>query len=139
MGNSQTVIKLNFEDMKDFINNPNIHIINTMPDTMQGCLISGTIPASEEITILNNCLNNVSSYKMIIYGMNSTDDNIVKKYNQLISLGFANVFIYSGGMFEWLLLQDIFGNDEFPTTSRENDLLKYKGKKISNRLMITHL
>jgi hypothetical protein len=89
------------------------------------------------MTILNNCLNSVSSYKMIIYGMNSTDDKIVKKYNQLISLGFTNVFIYSGGMFEWLLLQDIFGNDEFPTTSRENDLLKYKGKKISNHLMIT--
>jgi hypothetical protein len=139
MGNSQTVIKVNFEDMKDFINNPNIHIINTMPDTMQKCLISGTIPASEEMTILNNCLTNVSSSKIIIYGMNSSDDTIVKKYNQLISLGFTNVYIYSGGMFEWLLLQDIFGNDEFPTTSREIDLLKYKGNKISNRLMITDL
>jgi len=139
MGNSQTIIKLNFEDMKDFINNPNTHIINTMPETMQNCLILKTIPASKEITILNNCLSNVSSDKIVIYGMNSSDDTIVKKYNQLISLGFTNVYIYSGGMFEWLLLQDIFGNDEFPTTSREIDLLKYKGKKISNRLMITHL
>jgi hypothetical protein len=42
-------------------------------------------------------------------------------------------------MFEWLLLQDIFGNEEFQTTSREIDLLKYKGKKIGNRLMITNL
>ena len=30
-------------------------------------------------------------------------------------------------MFEWLLLQDIYGDDEFPTTTKELDILKYKG------------
>ena len=112
MGNSQSVIKLNFEDMKDFINNPNTYIINTMPVTMQKCLIFKTIPASKENEILNKCLTNTTSVKIVIYGINSADDTIVKKYNQLISLGFTNVYIYSGGMFEWLLLQDIFGNEK---------------------------
>ena len=41
-----------------------------------------------------------------------------------------NVFIYSGGMFEWLCLQDIYGNELFPTTKKELDILKYK--PISN-------
>jgi hypothetical protein len=41
-------------------------------------------------------------------------------------LGFENVYIYRGGMFEWLLLQDIYGFDEFQTTSKITDLLKYK-------------
>ena len=34
-------------------------------------------------------------------------------------------------MFEWLLLQDIYGNDNFPTTSKDLDILKYKPKKIN--------
>ena len=55
--------------------------------------------------------------KIIIYGKNCNDEKIYIKYQQLISLGFYNVFIYVGGLFEWLLLQDIYGSDEFPTTS----------------------
>ena len=40
-----------------------------------------------------------------------------------------NVFIYSGGMFEWLCLQDIYGNELFQQ-QKELDILKYK--PISN-------
>ena len=29
-------------------------------------------------------------------------------------------------MFEWLLLQDIYGYDNFPTTIKELDILKYR-------------
>ena len=29
-------------------------------------------------------------------------------------------------MFEWLLLQDIYGNEQFPTLGKELDILKYK-------------
>ena len=36
---------------------------------------------------------------------------------------------YPGGVFEWLLLQDIYGNDNFPTTKKELDILKYKPKR----------
>ena len=45
-----------------------------------------------------------------------------------MSLGFYNVYLYNGGLFEWLLLQDIYGFDEFPTTKKELDILKYKPK-----------
>jgi hypothetical protein len=48
------------------------------------------------------------------------------KYDQLVGLGFKSVYIYPGGLFEWLLLQDIYGFDEFPTTKRVLDILKYK-------------
>jgi len=33
-------------------------------------------------------------------------------------------------LFEWLLLQDIYGYDEFPTTIKVLDILKYKPSKI---------
>ena len=73
--------------------------------------------------------NNTNKY-IIIYGKNANDDTIYNKYEQLLKLGFMNVFIYSGGMFEWLCLQDIYGNELFPTTKKELDILKYK--PISN-------
>ena len=42
------------------------------------------------------------------------------------------VYLYLGGLFEWLLLQDIYGFDDFPTTSRQLDILKYKpGQKLN--------
>ena len=72
----------------------------------------------------------------MIYGENSCDNKLVKKYNQLIKLGFINVYIYTGGLFEWLLLQDIYGNDYFKTTTVENDFLKYKGiQKFNIKLL----
>ena len=46
---------------------------------------------------------------IIIYGKNSIDITAENKYNQIKSLGFMNVLLYSGGLFEWLLLQDIYG------------------------------
>jgi hypothetical protein len=70
--------------------------------------------------------------KIIIYGRNSNDDNIYKKLSQLTSLGFYNVYVYVGGMFEWMLLQDIYTNVEFPTTKKELDILKFKPNKILN-------
>ena len=74
--------------------------------------------------------------KRIIYGENSLDDSVIIKYKQIYSLGFTNIYIYAGGIFEWLLLQDIYGNDLFPTTSLERDILQFKGKKkISVRLI----
>ena len=79
----------------------------------------------------------VNKRAFIIYGENSTDESVYKKYEQLISLGIMNknIMIYSGGIFEWLLLQDIYGDEEFPTTTKELDILKYKG--ISSRYYLT--
>ena len=68
---------------------------------------------------------------------NSCDNKIIKKYNQLIKLNFTNVYIYPGGLFEWLLLQDIYGYDLFTTTTNNQDFLIYKGEqKFNNKLTI---
>ncbi|GAG01062.1 unnamed protein product, partial [marine sediment metagenome] len=67
------------------------------------------------------------------------DEKIYKKYTQLINLGFTNIFLYTGGLFEWLCLQDIYGEDSFPTTSKELDILKYKSpSKFSNYSLLTN-
>jgi hypothetical protein len=53
----------------------------------------------------------------------------IKKYDQIKKLG-GNAYVYPGGLFEWLLLQDIYGMDEFPTSKKVGDMLKYKPKPI---------
>jgi hypothetical protein len=134
MGNSQSIQKNNFEDIQFVLKNPESHLlINTLPDTEQLCLLPNTIHASQEETIINKYLKNgLKNIRIIIYGRNCNDDKIYTKYNQLISLGFYNVYIYAGGLFEWLLLQDIYGTTEFPTTKKELDLLKFKSNKTLN-------
>ena len=134
MGNSQSNQKINFEDVQYVLKNPESHLlINTLPDTEQICLLPNTVTASQEELIINKYLNNgLKNIRIIIYGRNCNDEKIHTKCTQLTSLGFYNVYIYSGGLFEWLILQDIYGTQEFPTTKKEIDLLKYKPNKVLN-------
>ena len=134
MGNSQSSIqKINFEDMQSVCKNPEIYLlINTLPDFEQGCLIVGTVTAHQEEALINKHLRGSKNIQIIVYGRNCNDDKVFKKYQQLLQLGFYNVFIYSGGLFEWLMLQDIYGFNEFPTTTTQMDLLKYKPRQQLN-------
>ena len=133
MGNSQSMKKINYEDMQTVVKNPEIYlIINTLPITEQKCLIINTTLACDEEVIINKFIKENKSIRIIIYGKNCNDENVNKKYQQLYSLGFYNIFVYFGGMFEWLLLQDIYGKDLFPTTKKELDLLKYKSNQLLN-------
>ena len=138
MGNTTSIRKINFEDMQSFIKEDNIIIINTLDAANQDCLILNTVKANEEISLINQLIKTDLTRKIVIYGMNACDDTLVNKYNQLAKLGFCNTYIYVGGLFEWLLLQDIYGFDLFPTTKKELDILKYKGDKLSKRLMLTY-
>lgn len=126
---------VSFEDVQRAIIKPaNYIIINTMSATNQHCLIKTTISYQSEENLINEYINNYdfSSKTFIIYGENTNDDSIETKFKQMQGLGFANVYIYRGGMFEWLLLQDIYGQDEFPTTSKLLDILKYKPTRTWN-------
>ena len=66
-----------------------------------------------------------------VYGKHNLDETAYKKYEQLIQLGFTNAYLYIGGLFEWLLLQDIYGDEDFPTTKKELDILKFKPPRLS--------
>jgi hypothetical protein len=125
MGNVP-INKINFEVMQTSIKESETLIINTLPLDYQDCLILNTISANEEIALLNKILKSNKNKKIIIYGINACDQRLVSKYNQLIKLGFNNIFIYPGGLFEWVLLQDIYGDESFPTTRKELDILRFK-------------
>ena len=140
MGNMATR-NINFEDIQFAINEQNKQsnayiIINTLEAYQQHCLIAGTLTIEMEVEVLNAQLKKNKEVHILIYGMNATDKTCIKKYEQLLKLGFYNVYIYAGGLFEWLLLQDIYGNELFPTTSTKVDLLKYKGRRQLNVKML---
>lgn len=132
MGNSQTIRKINFEDVQYIIRFPERHIIiNTLPVLEQDFLLPNTMNIHKEEELMNQLLQTgKKEVNIIIYGKNCNDDKLYTKYQQLTSLGFYNVFVYPGGLFEWLMLQDIYGTTDFPTTKKELDLLRFKPHKV---------
>lgn len=104
---------------------PSCIIINTIDKTEQKCLIKNTICISEEEYTINQMLKNNKNVLICIYGKHSCDTTVFAKYEQLKGLGFLNIHIYIGGLFEWLCLQDIYGSNFFPTTFIPKDILDY--------------
>jgi len=130
--------KLSFEDIQFVIQYRDQYvIINTMTINEQDCLIKYTVPYQMEEKIINDLIANCEfRKKIIIYGKNTNDESVEKKYKQLIGFGFLEVYLYVGGMFEWMLLQDIYGKEEFPTTAKVLDILRYKpARTFGNRYL----
>jgi hypothetical protein len=130
-----SINKISFEDLQYAIRYPEqFIIINTLSVNEQDCLIPNTVKYTNEEEIINNMISmyDLKSKHIIIYGKNANDESSEKKYQQIQKLGFLYVFLYSGGLFEWLLLQDIYGKEEFPTTTYTLDLLKYKHARTFN-------
>jgi rhodanese-related sulfurtransferase len=124
---STKIKKINFEEMQLAIQEKNTIIINTMKINEQDCLIINTISFLKEETIMNELMDsNQIDIKIVVYGKNSIDNTVEHKCKQLIDLGFKNVSMYTGGMFEWLLLQDIYGELNFLTTKKMVDILLFK-------------
>jgi hypothetical protein len=137
----RTYQRVSFEDMQFAMKSPrDFIIINTLHIGEQDCLIKNTISYQLEENLMNELVNqyDFKSKRIIIYGKNSSDVTIEKKYDQLLGLGFVHVFMYVGGLFEWLLLQDIYGEGEFPTTKKTLDILKYKPSRSFGGLYIAY-
>lgn len=112
-------------------------------------LIFGTLTSEEEEAVINGMLDegeesmnentqhtedgmlvSLDDVLIVVYGQGSGDESALKKVKLLRSLGFGNTFCYLGGMMEWLLLRDIYGEVEFPllcgVVSKNVDPLFYK-------------
>jgi len=149
MGTTHSFQYINYEDIQELCKtNTNRHttlLISTLPNGTDNCLIQNTIHMDDEETIINAILKQgtMKDYCVYIYGKHCNDTSCVIKYTQLIDLGFKKdaIYIYNGGLFEWMLLQDIFGYTEFPTTIQELDVLKYKPSsdyQKKNIKLLTH-
>lgn len=136
MGNRPSIQKniYSYKDIQMLIRNPAIQqdklnskyiLINTLPSEKQFCLIKNTCPIDQEERIVNELLNHKRNVIICIYGENTCDTTIFEKYRQLHELGFINIYLYVGGLFEWLCLQDIYSSTYFETTGKHNEILDY--------------
>jgi hypothetical protein len=135
MGNS-SMQRINFEDIQ-YAQQHDLLIINTLPSSDQGLLISKTVSWQEEIHAVEHAIRNKKN--IFVYGRHSNDETIYIKYQQIQKLG-GKVYLYTGGLFEWLLLQDIYGASEFATTATMKlvDVLKYKPPTLLNTKYLTY-
>jgi len=142
MGNQVSLVpKVSYEDIQMVVYR-NTHvphttlIINTLPPSLQHCLIKTTVDIRYEEQIVNTMNNKNPDIMIIVYGKNSNDITILHKYEQLVKIGFTNVHIYTGGIFEWMLLHEIYGKDLFKITRYEIDILRYRPKSVLLRAMV---
>ena len=136
MGNQVSLIpKVSYEDLQMVVyRNLNVQhstlIINTLPPSLQHCLIKTTVDIRFEERVVNSFIKTRPNIMIIVYGKNSNDITILHKYEQLVKLGFTNVHIYTGGIFEWMLLYEIYGKELFKITKYEIDILRYRPKSV---------
>jgi hypothetical protein len=136
MGNQVSLVpKVSYEDIQMVVYR-NTHvphttlIINTLPASLQHCLIKTTVDIRYEEQIVNSMLHKNRDIMIIVYGKNSNDITILHKYEQLVKLGFTKFHIYTGGIFELMLLYEIYGKDLFKITRYEIDILRYRPKSV---------
>ena len=124
--------KIGFEDVLVATSQPSKYILlNTLDAATQQCLIHTTMHIDIEESTINEMLNKYDTPKrIIVYGKHCADESVGKKYKQLKTLGLTDVYVYHGGLFEWLLLQELYGEETFKTTSKVNDILKYRPPQI---------
>jgi hypothetical protein len=120
------VERITYEEMQRATKDTNEFIVSTLPIGEQSCLVLRTLTPVEEEKRLNDCLKKgEASRPVVVYGRNAGDRSPEKKCAQLVGLGFTSVRLYAGGLFEWALLQDIYGTELFPTTSACKDPLMF--------------
>ncbi len=107
---------LNFDDMKIAVERGYIicHIMDEIDGTI---LIKNTLSVKDEIKKINDLIKQSKfDETIVLYGRNYTDlELIVQRFQHLISFGFTRVFIYVGGLYEWILMQNLYGDKLFPT------------------------
>ena len=128
MGVMYSMPSYNYHQLQDRIkkNENDIILINTLPLTRQDCLIKGTLKAFIEVEFINKLLKTNKNKEIIVYGIHHTDLSVITKYNQLKKIGFKNVYIYFGGLHEWLMLQEIFDITNFQTDGNIKNIVDYK-------------
>ena len=127
MGTTSSTYRISFSEMQRHVSGgAESIIISTLPTNRQHCLIPRTVASGDEEKIINALISNNKRITVIVYGSNCNDTTVDIKHKQLIGLGLINTKIYTGGMFEWLLLQEVYGDVEFPTEGKELDLFLYQ-------------
>lgn len=104
-----------------------ISTIDCTRDAHLDCAIIGTTDRSQETEKIQRAKEVYPNMPIVIYGANSTDTTPFFRWKELTQMGLTNVSVYTGGLFEWLLLGETYGTEAFGVTTPQDDLLKFKG------------
>lgn len=100
-------------------------LISVFDEDDQNLLIVGTVSCAKEVEAVERAI--AAKTSILVYGRNWHDERVYAKYAQIKKLG-GLVKVYLGGLFEWILLNEIYGNDRFPLTAKVVDLYQYRPK-----------
>ena len=124
---NETYKKISPAEMQTILKTPEKYIIiHTLTSEYQDYVIPGTVQDTREESVINEMLTRIDipDKPIIIYGKNARDETVEVKANQLKSLGIHDISVYSGGMFEWLLLNEVYGHTEFPVKVQTDQIKK---------------
>ena len=130
MGNA-SIKRVNFEDVQM----RGALLISVLPNDDQSVLIDGTVRSGEEVAAVEDAIKR--KIPIIVYGRHANDEAAQAKYAQLCTLG-STAYLYGGGLFEWLLMQEVYGTDLFPTSGSTLDHLKYKAPSLFSKRYLTN-
>ncbi len=103
-------------------NNAKVILLATPQVDAKMWCIDGTLTPEMEEREINRIIQKYSSSgkapeeKIVYYGLNSVDRSPDEQTAKLASHG-IEASVYRGGMFEWLLLREVFGADNYPVVS----------------------
>ena len=117
MGNIQSLAKVSYESIQEIVSKESqTLLVCTLNKQNEQYAITRTISIENEEKYINDMITKKQhNVVIVVYGENMYDETVVRKYNQLKKIGFKNCYIYFGGLFEWFLLQDVYGSEIFPT------------------------
>jgi hypothetical protein len=94
-------------------------VVSVLPDAFLQTeqLLPTTLSPEKEEEVINRILETgeIDQVTLILYGKNNTDTKVFEKYKKLHDRFGLNCVLYLGGMFEWLLLQKLHGEEAYPT------------------------
>ena len=116
-------------DFIKLIRTDRVLLFNGLKKQYHSCVIPGTIPYSDMRKVIKNMsVEHIPVVYCANYSCNASHKFAEKKLGHL-----ETVYIYSGGVFEWLLLQKKYGKKKYPTSGDcdiENMKHREKIKKI---------
>ena len=109
------MISIGSEDLKLLMRKHNAHLFNGLPIGYTNCNIKGTVDPENAKEYIKNL--NKEKDLVIVYCANATC-SASHSFASKELRGFKNKFLYTGGLYEWLLLQNFYSEKKFPTIGK---------------------
>jgi len=112
-------------DFTKLLGTDRVLLFNGLKKQYHSCIIPRTIPYSDMKKVIKNMKEeNIAVVYCANYSCNASHKFAEKKLSHL-----ETVYIYRGGVFEWLLLQKKYGKKKYPTSGDCNiEYMKHREK-----------